>query len=133
MKTPSMITPGELFELVDLFLRTKARRIDAADVGGTVVGDWLSAKGISHWYVCTVCNTPIERQEVAFSLHAAEFPGCCGPGKVFNGAVPFCPTCEEVPSAYGCLHVPYREAHLEPNLSAVAQPEKIRTERSGGE
>jgi hypothetical protein len=56
--------------------------------------------------VCAECGAPIEEAQPYISLHDARFgEACAGCGQVLRLAIPYCPSCEEIPAASGCLHV----------------------------
>jgi putative nucleotidyltransferase with HDIG domain len=54
---------------------------------------------------CLNCGSPIPAKSAIISLHDAAFEDCQGAGKTFELKIPYCPQCEEPPSATGCVHV----------------------------
>jgi hypothetical protein len=52
------------------------------------------------------------------SLHDEQFgDDCIGPARAWRIEIPYCASCEEAPSLYGCIHM--REAEL--NLPSVVE------------
>jgi hypothetical protein len=54
---------------------------------------------------CKKCGGTIIRLTAALSLHDARFSNlCAGAGEVRLIPIPYCPKCDPVPKASGCLH-----------------------------
>ena len=53
---------------------------------------------------CRKCGATIKTVSAQISVHEARFGGCAGWGEVINAAIPYCPSCEELPAATGCVH-----------------------------
>lgn len=54
--------------------------------------------------VCPECGIRIRAQAATLDIHGPDLGVCQGEGDTMNTAVPYCPKCEEVPAARGCVH-----------------------------
>ena len=54
--------------------------------------------------ICRVCGTRIKILPAQIEIHEAGNGQCVGNGESFEAGVPYCPGCEELPAAEGCVH-----------------------------
>jgi hypothetical protein len=70
---------------------------------------WLAERTLA-WplsgnLTCGECGTRILAVAVKLQLHDRRLPGCQGDGETLETGVPYCPNCETLPKAEGCVHV----------------------------
>jgi len=88
MQTPVMLTLEEYREMRRIWLEHC-----------TIA--WPTTGGLQ----CVECGAVIRAQAVTLDVHNRELPGCQGDGETMETAVPYCPSCEELPAKRGCVHV----------------------------
>lgn len=61
---------------------------------------WPTTGGLQ----CVECGGTIRAQAATLDVHGPELGVCENHGETMDTAVPYCPACEEMPPARGCLH-----------------------------
>lgn len=87
MQTPAKVTLDQYLQARREFLAQKTLA-------------WPTTGGLQ----CVECGGAIRGQAAILSVHDLNVGVCAGTGHTMTTAVPYCPACEEVPAARGCLH-----------------------------
>jgi hypothetical protein len=71
---------------------------------------------------CVHCGGKVSRVRAYMSLHDEQFGDLCiGPARAWRMEIPYCPTCENLPSGYGCIHMSKTDLNL-PSVLAASRP-----------
>ncbi len=54
--------------------------------------------------LCRKCGSRIKVLPAKIEIHDAANGQCVGGGESFETGIPYCPHCEEMPAAAGCVH-----------------------------
>ena len=60
--------------------------------------------GVTGRMLCRKCGERIKMVAAKVEIHEAGNGQCVGNGERFEAGIPYCPGCEELPAAEGCVH-----------------------------
>jgi hypothetical protein len=70
--------------------------------------EWLRTRVVvwpeTEVYTCVDCQTRIKMAPVKLEVHEAGLAACLSTGEEFETGIPYCPRCEPLPAARGCVH-----------------------------